>query len=44
MESVGFDTANNDLEEDPKIFKSDTFENYKRFVSAKVQNQILYPM
>ena len=32
-ESVNFD-ANNDLQEDLKIFKSDTFENYKSFVQG----------
>ena len=37
LESVNFD-ANNDLQEDLKIFKSDTFENYKNFVHAEVQN------
>ena len=36
-ESVGFD-ANNDLQEDLKIFKSDTFENYKSFVPVEVQS------
>ena len=32
-ESVNFD-ANNELPEDLKIFKSNTFENYKIFVSV----------
>ena len=36
-ESVNFD-ANNDLQEDLKNFKSDTFENYKSFVSVEVQS------
>ena len=36
-ESVGFD-ANNDLQEDLKFFKSDTFENYKSFVSSDVHS------
>ena len=36
-ENVGFD-ANNDLQEDLKFFKSDSFENYKSFVPAEVQN------
>ena len=36
-ESVNFD-ANNDLQEDLKIFKSDTFENYKHFVHVEVQS------
>ena len=40
LESVKFD-ANNNLEDDVKIFKSDTFENYKSFVPIEVQNQ--YP-
>ena len=38
MESVGFD-ANNDLQGNLEIFKSETFKNYKRFVPAEVQNQ-----
>ena len=33
-ESVGL-KANNDLQEDLKIFKSDTFENYKSFVPVE---------
>ena len=37
LESVNFDT-NNDLQEDLKIFKSDTFENYKSFASVEVQS------
>ena len=37
-ESVDFD-ANNDLQEDLEIFKSDTFENYKSCVSEEVQSQ-----
>ena len=37
-ENVGFDD-NNDLQEDLKIFKSDTFENYKSFVPVEVQSQ-----
>ena len=41
MESVGFDANNNDLQEDMKIFKSHTFENYKSFVSVEVQSQSL---
>ena len=40
-ESVYFD-ANNDLQEDLKIFKSDTFENYKSFVPVEVQS--LFPL
>ena len=36
-EGVNFD-ANNDLQEDLKIFKSDTFENYKTFVPVEVQS------
>ena len=36
-ESVGFD-ANNNLQEDLKFFKSDTFENYKSFVSLDVHS------
>ena len=36
-ESVNFD-ANNDLQEDLKFFKNDTFENYKSFVSVEVQS------
>ena len=36
-ESVRFDD-NNDFQEDLKIFKSDTFENYKIFVPIEVQN------
>ena len=36
-ESVNFD-ANNDL----KIFKSDTFENYKSFVPVEVQSRIVH--
>ena len=35
--SVYFD-VNNDLQEDLKIFKSDTFENYKSFVPVEVQS------
>ena len=35
--SNNFD-ANNDLQEDLKIFKSDTFENYKSFVPVEVQS------
>ena len=34
---VNFD-ANNDLQEDLKTFKSDTFENNKTFVPVGVQN------
>ena len=30
--------VNNDLQEDLKIFKSDTFENYKSFVPVEVQS------
>ena len=37
-EGVNFD-VNNDLQEDLKIFKSDTFENYKSFVPVEVQSQ-----
>ena len=40
-ESVNFD-ANNDLQEYLKIFKSDTFENYKSFVSVEVQSLGLF--
>ena len=36
-ESVNFD-ANNDLQEDLKICKTDTFENYKSFVPVEVQS------
>ena len=36
-ESVTFD-ANNDLQEYLKIFKSDTFENYKSFESLDVHS------
>ena len=36
-ESVNFD-ANIDLQEDLKIFKSDTFENYKSSVPVEVQS------
>ena len=36
-ESVNFD-VNNDLQEDLKLFKSDTFENYKTFVPVEVQS------
>ena len=36
-ESVGFDD-NNNLQEDLKFFKSDTFENYKSFVPVEVQS------
>ena len=39
-ENVGFDD-NNDLQEDLKIFKSDTFENYNSFVPVEVQNHSL---
>ena len=37
-ENVNFD-ANNDLQEDLKIFKSDTFEIYRSFVLVEVQSQ-----
>ena len=37
LESVNFG-ANNDLQEDLKIFKSDTFENYNSFVPVEVQS------
>ena len=37
LEGIGFD-ANNCWQEDMKIFKSDNFENCKRFVPAEVQN------
>ena len=37
-EGVNFD-VNNDLQEDLKIFKSDTFENYKSFVPVEFQSQ-----
>ena len=40
-ESVNFD-ANIDLQEDLKIFKSDTFENYKSFVPVEVQSLLTY--
>ena len=40
-ESVG-DDAINDLQEDLKIFKSDTFENYKSFVPADVQSLCIF--
>ena len=33
-ENVGFD-ENNNLQENLKIFKSDSFENYKSFVSSE---------
>ena len=36
-ESVEFD-ANNYLQEDLKIFKSNTFENYKSFIPVEVQS------
>ena len=36
--SVYFD-VNNDLQEDLKLFKGDTFENYKSFVPVEVQSQ-----
>ena len=39
-ESVNLD-ANNDLQEDLKIFTSDTFENHKSFVPVEVQNHII---
>ena len=39
-ESVNVD-ANIDLQEDLKIFKSDTFENYKSFVPVEVQSHSL---
>ena len=34
--------ANNDLQGDLKIFKRDTFENYKSFVPVEVQSQNKY--
>ena len=37
-ESVGFGAHNNELHEKSEFFKSDTFENYKCFVPAEVQN------
>ena len=36
-ESINF-YANNDSQEDLKIFKSDIFENYKSFVSSDVHS------
>ena len=41
LESVNFDT-NNDLQEYLKIFKSDTFENYKSFIPVEVQSLLMF--
>ena len=38
LESVNFD-ANYDWHKNLTIFKSNTFENYKSFVTVEVQNQ-----
>ena len=39
LSKVSLLSESDDLQEDMKIFKSDTFENYKSFVPVEVQSQ-----